>query len=145
MLDESPIGDRTDRTLWIRAIDATAACAETCTACAAACLGEEDVARMVPCVRLDLDCADLCIATGRLLVRPPATGADAYAAMALGACARACGACADECEIHGRAGMRHYAVCAEACRGCAHACEDLLAVLGGSRTTIPTKGRRPGG
>ena len=34
-------------------------CAQTCTACANACLGEPDVADLVRCIRLNLHCADL--------------------------------------------------------------------------------------
>ena len=50
------------------AIDAAAACAIVCSACASACLSEgED---MAVCVRDDLDCADVCGATARVLARP---------------------------------------------------------------------------
>ena len=36
--------------------------AQVCTACADACLGEDDVGELTRCIRLDLDCADLCAA-----------------------------------------------------------------------------------
>ena len=42
------------------------ACAQTCTSCADACLAEEMVAQMRQCIRLNLDCADICLAAGSL-------------------------------------------------------------------------------
>jgi hypothetical protein len=44
-------------------IDALSDCAEACTADADANLGERNVAEMVRCIRLCLDCADVCGAT----------------------------------------------------------------------------------
>jgi hypothetical protein len=103
-------------------------CAQTCTACADACLGEDQVADLVTCIRTDLDCADICAATGNVLSRR--TGGDAGTARALlEACRTACWSCADDCERH--ASMHeHCRLCAEACRRCEQACSDLLAALG---------------
>lgn len=44
-------------------------CAQTCTACADACLAEPMVDRLRQCIRLNLDCADVCAATGKLASR----------------------------------------------------------------------------
>src|SRR5919202_5203932 len=44
-------------------------CAQTCTACANACLGEPQVQDLVRCIRLNLHCADVCDTTGRLISR----------------------------------------------------------------------------
>jgi hypothetical protein len=109
-------------------IEACLDCAQTCTACADACLSEETVADLRRCIRSDLDCADVCAATGRVLSRH--TGYDANLTRAvLEACATACRSCGDECEQH--AGMHeHCRVCAESCRRCEQACRDLLAALG---------------
>ena len=49
------------------AIDAAGACATACTACASACLAQAE--DMAGCVRDDLDCADVCTATARVLAR----------------------------------------------------------------------------
>jgi len=76
------------------------------------------------CIRLDLDCADLCAATGRILSRQTATD-PAMVRAALQACKR----CGDECEQHGQHGMEHCRVCAEACRRCEQACHQLLSSL----------------
>jgi hypothetical protein len=109
-------------------IDACIECAQTCTACADACLSEDMVAELTTCIRTNLDCADVCDATGRVLSRH--TGYDAHLTRAvLEACAVACGACADECESH--ASMHeHCRVCAESCRRCEQACRDLIGSLG---------------
>ena len=100
-------------------------CAQACTACADACLGEEMVAQMRRCITVDLGCADLCDATGRILSRQ--TGYDAALTVAaLQACRDACRVCAEECEQHAEM-HEHCRICAEACRRCEAACERLLA------------------
>jgi hypothetical protein len=88
------------------------------------------VAGLAKCIRSDLDCADICDATGRALSRH--TGYDANITRSiLEACATVCKACGDECDRH--AGMHeHCRICAEACRRCERACRDLLAALGNS-------------
>ena len=105
-------------------IEACFSCAQTCTTCADACLGEAMVDELVACIRLNLDCADVCAATGRLLSRQTAANWDVLRAQ-LEACAVACQACGDECEKH--AGMHeHCRICAEECRRCEDACRSLL-------------------
>ena len=118
---------RIDRQKLIECIEACVACAQACTACADACLSEEMVADLTTCIRTNLDCADLCDATGRILSRR--TGYDAgLTRAALEACRTACAGCADECERH--ADMHeHCRVCAEACRRCESACAQLLDTL----------------
>src|SRR5215204_6566587 len=44
-------------------------CAEICQICADACLAEEDANELVQCIRLNLDCSDICDVTGKLIVR----------------------------------------------------------------------------
>ena len=56
----------------IKCIEECFDCAQTCTVCADACLGEDMVQELVRCIRLDLDCADVCDATGRVLARQTA-------------------------------------------------------------------------
>lgn len=109
-------------------IEACFACAQTCTACADACLSEDMVAQLTKCIRTNLDCADICDTTGRVLSRH--TGYDVNITLhVLQACAMACKACADECEQH--ADMHeHCRICAEACRACEKACNELVDALG---------------
>jgi len=53
----------------VECIDACSDCAQTCTTCADACLAESDVATLVRCIRLNLDCATVCQATGEVISR----------------------------------------------------------------------------
>src|SRR4051812_29399701 len=68
------LGD-VDRAALARCIEECFDCAQTCTACADACLSEATVADLIKCVRTNLDCADICDMTGRVLSRH--TGYDA--------------------------------------------------------------------
>jgi hypothetical protein len=105
-----------------RCIEECFACAMTCTSCADACLAEKDLQELARCIRLNLDCADVCDATGRMVTRQTSPEPRLTLSM-LDACALACRLCAEECERH--AGHHeHCRVCAEACRRCEQACED---------------------
>jgi hypothetical protein len=99
-------------------------CAGTCTACADACLAEESVAMLRRCIRLNLDCADACGATGRILSRQLEPNLDLLHRQ-VELCRLACQACADECDRH-RDRHEHCRVCAESCRRCEDACTKLL-------------------
>ncbi|WP_275001465.1 four-helix bundle copper-binding protein [Promicromonospora iranensis] len=127
MLQTYPRTMNLDRELLAAAIEAIVGCSQACTACADACLSEDSVADLRKCVRTNLDCADVCDATSRVLSRH--TGYDANISRALlDACIAACRACGDECEQH--ASMHeHCRVCAEACRACEAACQDLLSSM----------------
>lgn len=128
MLDTYPADTIVDRAVLAATIDAVNDCAQACTSCADACLSEKSVADLTTCVRTNLDCADVCAATARVLSRH--TGYDATIGKAmLAACVTVCRACGDECAGH--AVMHdHCRVCADACRACEQACRDLLAALG---------------
>lgn len=106
----------------IRATELCFDCAQACTACADACLGEEMLAELRQCIRLNLDCADICVATGMLGTRH--TGSDdKVIELMLSACAEACRSCGDECARH--AGRHdHCRICADVCRSCERACLD---------------------
>ena len=121
---QAPVGDR----------DAIASCVEACAYCATACvicadadLGEPDAADMVRCIRLDLDCADACVAAGRIAARQTETDVAVLRA-ALVASSSACRVCADECERHADH-HEHCRLCAQACRRCEEACDAVLATL----------------
>lgn len=127
MMDRYPADINLDRGLLAHCVDACFACAQACTACADACLSEKHVQDMTKCIRTDLDCADICDATGRVLSRH--TGYDANLSRAIvQACIQACKTCADECEKHGNR-HEHCKLCAEACRYCAQKCQDLEASM----------------
>lgn len=127
MLETHPRRADVDRTRLAAAIDALNACAETCTACADACLSEDMVAELTRCVALNLNCADICLATARMLSRNAGEDAAISRSM-LEACATACRACAEECAKHAKH-HQHCRVCAEACRSCERVCRDLAAAM----------------
>jgi hypothetical protein len=105
------------------AIDAISDCAQACIADTDADLGEQDVTEMVRCIRLCLNCVDVCTATGAVLSRPADYDAE-VARPLLQACVAICKSCGDECERHVH--MQHCRICAEACRRCEEACRELL-------------------
>ena len=127
MLDTFSRAVTVDAELLAAAIDAMNDCAQACTADNAADLGEHNLADMVMCIRLCLDCADVCAAaaavTSRLAEYDPAV-----LRPLLESCVASCRSCGDECERH--APMHaHCRVCAQACRRCEQACQELLAAL----------------
>ncbi|ATD69061.1 MULTISPECIES: four-helix bundle copper-binding protein [Gordonia] len=128
ILESHPVRDDIDNAALAACIEACAECTQACTSCADACLGESGVDQLVECIRSDLDCADLCSITERVLLRRT----DANVAVVretLEACATACRVCAEECDRH--ADMhQHCRICADACRRCEEACRTLLEVLG---------------
>ena len=127
MLDTHPWPGHVDREVLAECIQECFSCSEVCTSCADACLSEEMVPELRKCIRLNLDCADVCNATGRVLARQTEYDAPTSKAQ-LQACAEACRTCADECERH--ADMHeHCAICADACRRCQRACDALLAAM----------------
>lgn len=102
-------------------------CAQTCTACADACLGEEKIDELRQCIRLNLDCADVCLATAMLGTRR--TGSDdKIVELMLAACAEACRVCGVECARHGMM-HEHCRICADVCRSCEQACVDAIRSL----------------
>jgi hypothetical protein len=107
-----------------RCIEECFLCVVACTSCADADLAQPDVKDLVHCIRLCLDCADLCDATGRVLTRQTSSEPRLTRSL-LETCLQACGLCAEECERHAHH-HEHCRACAEACRRCERACVDLL-------------------
>lgn len=108
----------------LRCIEECYSSAQTCTVCADACLAEEMVAELRQCIRLNLDCADMCLVVGALGTRRTGSNEQVLVA-ALRACAIACGVCAEECEKHARK-HEHCRICAEHCRRCEQACNEAI-------------------
>ena len=127
MIETAPGQAPVDAGMLSELIDSCYECAQTCTACADACLGEGDPAALARCIRLDLDCADVCGATGGILSRQTAFEPE-LARAAVEACARAVKLCGDECEQHA-SHHEHCRVCMEACRRCEQACNKVLSEI----------------
>lgn len=128
MLDSYPRSFNLDGDLLARSIEAILDCAQACSACADACLAEDNVSQLAQCIRLELDCADQCEATTRVLSRQTEYDAN-VTRVVIEACKQVCKSCGDECESHGER-MEHSRVCAEACRRCEEACDELLSAIG---------------
>lgn len=93
-------------------------CVAACNNCAASCLNEDDVQMMTECIKLDLDCADTCNLTLKLLAR------DSHHKMSIvEICKEICNECAAECQKHNH---EHCKQCATACERCAEKCGNYL-------------------
>jgi len=133
MMRSHPHPDQQRAAFYAEALAALTTCANTCTACADACLGEpEHLEKLRRCIRIDLDCADVCTATARVLLRQTETPNELVHAQ-LHACVLACRVCADECESHADR-HDHCRICAEACRHCQERCNFLLGEISSSGT-----------
>lgn len=132
MLDTSPGNPILSNDALITCIEACFDCAQSCSACADACLGEQQIDMLRRCIRLNQDCADVCVATGRMLSRQQHAEVQLVRAQ-LDACLLACQICGDECAKHSQH-HEHCRVCAEACRTCAKACQDAIGALGSARS-----------
>ena len=80
-------------------IDALSDCAQACTADADADLSEQNLAEMVKCIRLCLDCTDVCTATVGVISRQAEYDPGVTRPL-LEACVAICKSCGDECERH---------------------------------------------
>jgi len=127
MLETYPRSINMDRGDLAAAINALIMCSQACTACADACLSEDAVVDLTKCIRTNLDCADICDTTARVLSRH--TGYDANISRGLlEACAAACLSCASECSMHADV-YEHCRICSDACSQCEIACRELLASM----------------
>jgi hypothetical protein len=124
MIKTHPLEPFMDAEKLASAIAEMYTCAQACTSCADACLGEKKVEWLAGCIRLNLDCADVCNATGAVLSRMTRPDTGLMKAM-VQACAQACSACTAECDKHAEM-HAHCRVCANACRSCEKACRDIM-------------------
>lgn len=127
MINTHPKGVQENVDVLVSCIQACFDCEQTCTSCADACLAEDNVSNLRLCIRLNLDCADICGTTGRVLSRQTETDWALVRSM-LEVCERACRKCGDECERHGKM-HEHCRVCAEFCERCEKECRRLLNAL----------------
>lgn len=109
-------------------LEELAPCIDTCldaltasSVCANACLGLDDIDSMRACIQNDMDVADICATTAKVLLRPGPHG-HAWRAV-VEACREVCDQSSAECSRHDHAHCRH---CATATKACADACRALL-------------------
>lgn len=126
MMSSHPYAPRDAAETLQRCIEECYACAQACSACADACLAEPTVFIFRDCIRLTLDCADLCATIGRIVTRGTGIRENLLTEI-INTCALMCRLCGDECERHAR--LDHCRICAAACRSCAEACGDAIEAL----------------
>jgi hypothetical protein len=127
LLDSYPHASGLDAGVLAATIDALTDCTQACIADVDADLSEQDLAEMVKCIRLCLNCADVCTATTGIVTRQAEFDAN-VARPLLESCVAICKSCGDECERHAPH-HQHCRFCAEACRRCEQACRELLALM----------------
>lgn len=129
MLRSHPRADLKRSAVYTEVLSTLALCSQICTSCADSCLAEQSE-NLRRCIRTNLDCADVCQATSRLVMRQTETPNELVHAQ-LHACVVACQLCADECDAH--ASMHdHCRICAETCRHCQERCNFLLGEISSS-------------
>jgi len=124
MIKTHPAGPRQQANELATCVEACFECEQSCSACADACLHEKMVSELVHCIRTNLDCADVCAATGRALSRASKPDAELIRTL-LEACATACRVCGNECRSHASK-HEHCRICAAACDACERACRQIL-------------------
>ena len=101
MLETYPRDLNVDPGVLAATIDALNDCTQACAADADADLSEPNVAELVKCIRLCLECTDVCGATVGVVSRPAEWDANVVKPL-LEACVASCKSCGDECEHHAR-------------------------------------------
>ena len=130
MISKHPDVQGNTNSALIRCIEECYACSQTCTACADACIAEQMVDQLRQCIRLNLDCADICSTTGAIASRRTGSNEDTIRRMLM-ACAAVCRDCGEECQRHAQM-HEHCRVCADACERCEQACDAALQSMGGA-------------
>ena len=103
-------------------VEALHKCAEECNYCATACLDEKDP-ELVRCIKLNIDCADICRVTASFSAR----GSE-HIMYLMKACAELCDACAEECGRHADK-YDQCKKCAETCKTCVEECRLMSGVM----------------
>ncbi len=99
-------------------INACYECATECKRCSSACLGEQDVKNLTQCIRLNSDCATICVLAAKMMA-----GGSEFSERICELCADICDSCAMECEKHSE--PEQCKKCAEVCRKCAFECREM--------------------
>lgn len=111
----------------VNAIRACFNAGQACVTCADACISGQDSAELLRVIRLNCDCSDICIATGKTLSRLFSPEFDTLRAQ-MKACIQAVQDTAAYCQEHAR--MHEYCrICADSCRACETALKDYYKLI----------------
>lgn len=124
MLKTHPVYRKEDNEYLSEVVESCLRCAAVCRICADACLSEDKVAPLVQCIKLNVECANVCQTTANLLVESGTVGGQVELHQ-LQACLNIVQACAEECARHAPM-HEHCQVCEESCRKCIDACRQYL-------------------
>ncbi|QGU09841.1 four-helix bundle copper-binding protein [Leclercia sp. J807] len=102
-----------------KCIESCYLCAAACDHCAASCLEEGNLDMMRECIKLDMQCANIC----RLAAQFMTLNSDSSQALCR-LCADVCQKCGDECGKHEH---DHCQECSRACHHCAEQCRKMAA------------------
>ena len=114
----SEASGKTSYNEFVSCIEACVECTLECKDCASQCLNDKDVMLLTRCIKLQYDCASLCLMAMEIMEIK--TG---YVRQIWKACEEACIACAWECEKH--SDIPYLKKCAEVCRKCAIECSKM--------------------
>lgn len=123
----SSVLDDVDASELAACIEMCQRCVATCTACADECLGHADIAVFRRCIRLNLDCAEVCSTIARLLSRRGQPELSSLRAL-LEAGTTLCAATANEAQKHAET-ETHCKLTAEICLACARGCDAALTMM----------------
>lgn len=104
-------------------VDAASDCELICQICADACANSEAAAQLGACMRLDVDCAEVCHTAAVVFARLPIAETE-FAAALLQTLIVVTERCEEECNKHGE-DHEHCRLCALACSRCARAARAL--------------------
>jgi hypothetical protein len=90
-------------------------CARACEHCSSKCLEEKEIIHLIHCIKLNRECADICLLTSRLLERDSQFTNDI-----VDVCIKVATICAEECEKFVQ--YEQCKTCSEACRRVEKAC-----------------------
>jgi hypothetical protein len=118
-----------DETVLTSVINALNECAYACAIDIDEDLAELGIGNveMERCVRLCLNCADICTTAAGVLRRRAVLEVDVSIPL-LDSCLAICISCGDECQIHAPM-HEHCRLCGESCRRCEEACRTLLTAM----------------
>ncbi len=117
------LGIKTTTAIYRACIGACFECGQTSKTCADSCLSEDMGQEMVECIRICLQCADVCNATGYMLLQRIESD-ESILRNQLRSCIAGCKPCCAECEKHADT-IEQCRVCAESSRNCAEICISL--------------------
>lgn len=101
-------------------IEALYRCADACEHSAHISLDEPDLDYLLDNIKIQRDCADICLLTARMLSK-----GSIYVRDLVELCITVCRDCAEECDGQN---MAHCSKCARSCRECEEACRKFVAV-----------------